>query len=93
MLKTHKSLETVNSASTDGAANMTGIDNGAVRLLELSLERPLQRIVCILHGVELALRKIFEAIGNEWIMLVWKLKKNYAMNLRTSHVIEIQSKK
>ena len=44
---------------------MTGVDNGALRKLELKLERPLQRIVCIAHGVELSLRKIFEAIGNE----------------------------
>ena len=66
MLTTHKSLDTVNSASTDGAPNMTGVDNGALRLLEVKLERPLQRIVCISHGVELSLRKIFEAIGNEY---------------------------
>ena len=47
---------------------MTGVDNGALRKLELKLERPLQRIVCIAHGVELSLRKIFEAIGNQMII-------------------------
>ena len=65
MLTTHKSLDTVNSASTDGAPNMTGVDNGALRLLEAKLERPITWIVCISHGVELSLRKVFEALGNE----------------------------
>ena len=82
MLTTHKSLDTVNSASTDGAPNMTGVDNGALRLLEAKLERPITWIVCISHGVELCLRKIFEAIGNSFLHTSYKNEYKCCMYVR-----------
>ena len=64
MAKTHKSLETINSISVDGEPKNTGPDSGLVRCFEEYVNRPIQRIVCISHGVELVFRKFFESVGN-----------------------------
>ena len=64
MAKTHKSLDTINSISVDGEPKNTGPDSGLVRCFEEHVNRPIQRIVCISHGVELVFRKFFESVGN-----------------------------
>ena len=46
----------------DGTAVNTGIHNGALRHLELILDKPLQHFVCLLHGNELPLRHIIHEI-------------------------------
>jgi hypothetical protein len=53
------SLDNLTTLGSDGTALNTGIDNGIMRLFELRLNRPLQRIVCLLHTNELPLRKLF----------------------------------
>ena len=60
---THKSLDTITSASSDGENKNTGEHNGALRLLEVKLQRPITWIVCMSHNVELSLRKVFESLG------------------------------
>lgn len=44
---------------SDGEAANTGYAGGLAALLEAELGRPLQRVVCLLHLVELVLRKVF----------------------------------
>ncbi len=46
----------------DGCATNTGKNGGVIRHLELSLDRPLQWMVCMLHLNELPFRHIFEAL-------------------------------
>ena len=38
---------------------MTGINKGCIKKLEEALQRPLQRVVCLLHTNELPLRHVF----------------------------------
>ena len=68
MATTHKSLDTITSASSDGERKNTGVDNGALRLFEEKLKRPATWIVCIAHCLELSLRKIFESIGKNMLI-------------------------
>lgn len=44
---------------SDGTATMTGACNGAIRLLEEILQKPLQWAICLLHCNELPLRHVF----------------------------------
>ena len=74
MAKTHKSLETITSISVDGEPKNTGHDNGLIRCFEEMVERPITRIVCILHGTELVFRKFFESIGNSTFFMMQELK-------------------
>ena len=92
MLKTHKSLDTVHSASSDGAPNMTGDDNGALRLLERKLERPIQRIVCISHGVELSLRKVFEDIGNTLKLIINYFYQQHKIIYSRAWLIQVRTR-
>ena len=47
---------------SDSTGSMTGIHNGAIRVLEEILGRPLSRSICLLHLNELPLRHVFIAI-------------------------------
>ena len=46
----------------DGCATNTGNNAGVIRRLELSLDRPLQWMICMLHLNELPFRHLFDAI-------------------------------
>ena len=50
----------IKAVGCDGTATNTGIRGGIIRLLEVSLHRPLQWFVCQLHANELPLRHLFE---------------------------------
>ena len=43
----------------DGTAINTGQHNGVIQQFEKDLNRPIQRIICLLHPNELSLRHIF----------------------------------
>lgn len=49
----------------DGTNVNTGVDNGVIRLMEVSLERPLQWLICMLHINELPLRHLFQHLDGE----------------------------
>ena len=51
---------TIKAAGCDGTAVNTGNKAGIIRLLEVTLERPLQWFVCQLHANELPLRHLFQ---------------------------------
>ena len=44
---------------TDGTASIAGRFNNFIRLLEKSLEKPFQWVICFLHSNELLLRHVF----------------------------------
>ena len=50
----------IKAAGCDGTAVNTGMKGGIIRLLEVSLHRPLQWFVCQLHGNKLPLRHLFQ---------------------------------
>ena len=58
-------LEDLEALGCDGTALNTGKESGVLRRFELHLERPLQRIVCLLHTNELPLRKLFRKLDGE----------------------------
>lgn len=49
----------------DGTVVNTGHKNGVIRLLEIEFDRPLQWLVCQLHGNELPLRHLFMKIDGK----------------------------
>ena len=59
----YDSLDTIKAVSADGCAANTGHTNGAIRLLEEGLGRPVQWLICVLHLNELCFRHIFEFLG------------------------------
>ena len=63
VLRKYESLETVISVSSDGPNVNTGAFNGAIRNLEVAVNKPLQWLVCLLHLNELVFRHIFEHVG------------------------------
>lgn len=56
----HVDTSYIKSVGCDGTATNTGIRGGIIRLLEVSLHRPLQWFICQLHANELPLRHLFE---------------------------------
>ena len=52
-------LEKIQAIGCDGTAVNTGVKKGVIRILETTLERPLQWLVCQLHTNELLLRHLF----------------------------------
>ena len=63
VLKKYDSTETLLSVSADGCPANTGNTNGAIRLLEELLGRPVQWLICTLHQNELIFRHLFIALG------------------------------
>ena len=63
ILKKYDSIETVVSVSADGCPANTGNTNGAIRLIEELLGRPVQWLICTLHQNELIFRHLFIALG------------------------------
>ena len=63
LLEKIQSLDTLQGVAADGTASNTGKFNGAIRLLEVALRRPLQWQICILHFEELIFRYLFIEIG------------------------------
>ena len=53
------SSSSIKAASSDGCVTNTGFRNGAIRNLELLLNRPLQYFICLLHLAELVFCKLF----------------------------------
>lgn len=51
-------LSHVFAIGSDGAATNVGNDNGVIRKLELALKRPLHRIICLLHLLEVVLKAV-----------------------------------
>ncbi|KAI9552227.1 hypothetical protein GHT06_022581 [Daphnia sinensis] len=60
-----ESVNTLDVKLPDGTAVNTGCANGAIRLLELHLNRPLQRAICQLHLNELPFRHIFKELDGK----------------------------
>lgn len=56
------SLKNIIAIGCDGEPKNTGKYNGVLRQIELALERPLHRFVCLLHFNELPFRHLFEKI-------------------------------
>ena len=52
-------LEKIQALGCDGSAVNTGVKKGVIRILETTLNRPLQWLVCQLHTNELLLRHLF----------------------------------
>src|SRR5215469_3200313 len=46
----------------DGSNVNTGVRNGIIRIIEESLEKPVQWLVCLLHCNELPFREIFKTL-------------------------------
>lgn len=49
----------------DGTATNTGWKNGAIRNIEVKIQRPLQWFICLLHFNELPFRHLFEYLDGE----------------------------
>lgn len=60
-----ESVNTLDVIGANGTAVNTGCVNGAIRLLELHLKRPLQRAICQLHLNELPFRHIFKELDGK----------------------------
>ena len=60
LLRDFESTETLLAVGTDGENKNTGWDNGAIKLLEDHLERPLSWVVCLLHFNERWFTNLFE---------------------------------
>ena len=50
---------------TDGTSKMTGVNNGAAATLEQTLQRPLQRAVCLNHHIEKPFEHLFELLDGK----------------------------
>jgi hypothetical protein len=46
----------------DGTAVNTGINAGVIRLMEQTLRKPLQWLICLLHANELPLRHLIQSL-------------------------------
>lgn len=62
VLELYQSLESLLLFGSDGANNMTGIDNGAISCLERMLKRPLQRGICFQHLIELVFKRLYKEV-------------------------------
>jgi len=58
------SLETLAAVVCDGTVSNTGKKGGVIRLLEESVKRPLQWLICLLHAIELPFRKYISVVEN-----------------------------
>ena len=80
ILKMYQSDESLQGCAADGTGANTGKFNGAIRLLEVALRRPLQWQICVMHFIELIFRHLFIAIGKHISQftcqcdLSWKIK-------------------
>ena len=59
------SSQSLRAVVCDSTNVNTGKVNGVIRRIELSLQRPLQWFICLLHTNELPLRKYFEVLDGE----------------------------
>jgi len=55
-------ISNLKAIGCDGTAVNTGNRGGVISLLESSLDRPLQWIICLLHFIELPLRHLFKFV-------------------------------
>ena len=53
---------TIEVLGCDGTAVNTGENNGALRIVELDIDKPLQHFVCLLHTNELSFWHLFSAL-------------------------------
>lgn len=65
ILRDRLSTESLQAVVCDGTNVNTGENNGVIRLLEISLSRPLQWLICLLHLNELHLRAVFKHLDGE----------------------------
>ena len=68
-----ESTQTLRALGTDQTASMSSPKIGANMQIEKMLERPVQRLFCMLHMTELPARHLFE-VSNEiqfWTFLTW----------------------
>lgn len=65
LIRDSNSEETLRAVVCDGTAVNTGYNNGVIRKMEISLQKPLQWLVCLLHANELPLRKILEVVDGK----------------------------
>ena len=63
ILHKYDSFNSIRAISSDGCAVNTGHTNGAIRLTEVAIGRPLSWFICLLHFNELIFRKLFTEIG------------------------------
>ena len=66
------SLEALKAVSVDATASNTGTINGAIRQLELMINRAVQWLICCLHMVERVFMNLFKEIGKifaSWLYL------------------------
>lgn len=62
-IREHKmDLSDIAVIGSDGTVTNTGHTNGVMSLIEKAIQKPLQRIICILHTNELPLRHLFETL-------------------------------
>lgn len=64
-VRSSNSEATLSAVVCDGTAVNTGQYNGVIRQLEVSLQRPLQWLICLLHANELPLRKLMEVVDGK----------------------------
>lgn len=62
VIKDCNSSSTIRAVVCDGTVLNTGKHNGVIRNLEVSLQRPLQWLICMLHANELPLRKVIQTV-------------------------------
>lgn len=55
----------ISGVQCDGTNVNTGTDGGVITLIEKKLERPVQRLICLLHMVELPLRHVLTKLDGE----------------------------
>ena len=66
VVKKYDSLLTLRGVAADGPPNNKGYKEGAIRLLETFLGRPLQWQICALHLNELNMKHMFIKLGNHF---------------------------
>ena len=59
MQEKHADVTTIAAIGYDSTSVNTGSSGGVIRMIEKSLRKPLQRIICLLHSNELPLRHFF----------------------------------
>ena len=62
LVRSYNSEETLIAVCTDGTNVNTGWKTGAIAELERNLEKPLQRLICLLHANELGLRHVYDLL-------------------------------
>lgn len=61
-LETKVDFSHLNAIGCDGTVVNTGNKNGAIRMMELYLKRPVQWLICLFHANELPLRHLLQKL-------------------------------